>query len=113
MFFINFQISGPDHRRSTAGKGRTYQDVLNMLIMLLPGAVTSYYGDEIGMEEIVLKYDEVVDYASRNAGPVRWSTFIRFNIFDIRVCSVKLYLHLYFFHKRNSDLYFVWLLCFS
>lgn len=38
----------------TSRKGPVYQSLLNVLVMLLPGGVVFYYGDEVGMLDIQL-----------------------------------------------------------
>ena len=36
-------------------------DVLNMLLLTLRGTPTTYYGDEIGMEDISVSYNDTQD----------------------------------------------------
>jgi alpha-glucosidase len=45
---------------------------MNMVALLLPGVAVTYYGEEIGMEDVKLSWQETVDPAGRNAGPERY-----------------------------------------
>ncbi|KAK1171057.1 neutral and basic amino acid transport protein rBAT [Acipenser oxyrinchus oxyrinchus] len=38
-----------------------YVNVINMLLLTLPGTPTSYYGEEIGMENIAVSEDQIQD----------------------------------------------------
>lgn len=40
-----------------------------MVTLLLPGVAVTYYGEEIGMEDVNLSWELTVDPAGRNAGP--------------------------------------------
>ena len=62
---VLLQMSSPDDRRSSNGKGLTYQSTLNMLAMLLPGATLSYYGEEIGLLEMQPDDDTIAKYTSQ------------------------------------------------
>ena len=50
--------------------GKEYIDVMNMLLLLLPGTPTTYMGEEIGMTNIFVSYEQTVDPDGKNAGPV-------------------------------------------
>ena len=50
--------------------GTLYVDALNMLLLTLRGTPTTYYGDEIGMEDIYVSYNDTQDPLGRNYGPV-------------------------------------------
>lgn len=62
----------------TRRKKDFYQSLMNILVMLLPGGVVSYYGDEIGLEEIQLNYKDVQDPLGRHVGPVSLSDHFLF-----------------------------------
>jgi len=64
-------MSSPDDHRSSNIKGLMYQSTLNMLAMLLPGATLSYYGEEIGLLEMVPDDDTIVKYTSQLGRAVR------------------------------------------
>ncbi|KAK6489290.1 neutral and basic amino acid transport protein rBAT [Huso huso] len=38
-----------------------YINVINMLLLMLPGMPTSYYGEEIGMENTAVSEDHIQD----------------------------------------------------
>lgn len=48
-----FQISGPDNARLISRLGKEYVNVMNMLVFTLPGTPITYYGEEIGMGNIL------------------------------------------------------------
>uniref|UniRef100_A0A8D0GD98 Amino acid transporter heavy chain SLC3A1 n=1 Tax=Sphenodon punctatus TaxID=8508 RepID=A0A8D0GD98_SPHPU len=63
----SWMFGDPDSVRITSRFGKAYTDVINMLLLTLPGTPTTYYGEEIGMENI----------ASHNAtfpekSPMQW-----------------------------------------
>ena len=43
---------------------------MNILLLTLPGTAITYYGEELGMEEVPITYAQTVDPAGKNAGPV-------------------------------------------
>lgn len=43
-----------------------------MLQMLLPGTAVVYYGDELGMEDALIRWDETKDPKAINAGKLRY-----------------------------------------
>jgi alpha-glucosidase len=47
-------------------------DVMNMLALLLPGTAITYYGEEIGMEDTFISWEQTVDPAGINAGRHRY-----------------------------------------
>ncbi|XP_037663195.1 neutral and basic amino acid transport protein rBAT [Choloepus didactylus] len=49
----NWMIGGPNNARLTSRLGKEYVNVMNMLILTLPGTPITYYGEEIGMENIL------------------------------------------------------------
>lgn len=67
-----WMLSSPDYKRVTRRKKDFYQSLMNILVMLLPGGVVSYYGDEIGLQEIQLNYKDVQDPLGRHVGPDRY-----------------------------------------
>jgi alpha-glucosidase len=52
-------------------------DGLNMLAQLLPGSGITYNGEEIGMVDEHISYEDTVDPAGLNAGPERYELFSR------------------------------------
>ncbi|KAF0871550.1 SLC31 protein, partial [Crocuta crocuta] len=49
----NWMIGGPDHARLTSRLGAEYVNIMNMLVFTLPGTPITYYGEEIGMRNIL------------------------------------------------------------
>ena len=54
--------------------GPLYVDALNMLLLTLRGIPTTYYGDELGMEDIQVSYAATQDPYGKNYGPVSSGT---------------------------------------
>ena len=50
--------------------GVEYVNAINTLVLLLPGASITYQGDELGMKDIELSYEDTKDVVGRRAGPV-------------------------------------------
>jgi glycosidase len=65
------------HRVASRLGGRQYIDIANMLLLLLPGTPTCYYGDEIGMINANISYQDSVDPAGCNWGPDDYMNFSR------------------------------------
>ncbi|XP_074845732.1 amino acid transporter heavy chain SLC3A1 [Carettochelys insculpta] len=64
----NWAVGNPSTARITSRFGKEYTNVINMLLLTLPGTPITYYGEEIGMENI----------ASENAtflekSPMQWN----------------------------------------
>ncbi|GLH04147.1 Uncharacterized protein GBIM_09921 [Gryllus bimaculatus] len=52
-------------------------DAMNMLSLLLPGTAVVYMGEELGMEDGPVAWEQTVDPPGRNAGPQRFAKFSR------------------------------------
>ena len=50
--------------------GEEFVNAMNMLLLLLPGTPTTYYGEEIGMRPIHVSYEDTQDPHGKNFGPV-------------------------------------------
>ncbi|XP_009979928.1 PREDICTED: neutral and basic amino acid transport protein rBAT [Tauraco erythrolophus] len=48
----NWAVGSPDTARIASRVGNEYVNVINMLLLTLPGTAITYYGEEIGMENI-------------------------------------------------------------
>lgn len=46
------QVGSPNAARISSRIGKEYVNVINMLLLTLPGTPVTYYGEEIGMENI-------------------------------------------------------------
>ena len=53
--------------------GAEYASALNMILLLLPGTPTTYYGEEIAMRPIHVTYEETQDPVGKYFGPVSTS----------------------------------------
>jgi glycosidase len=65
------------HRFASRLGGPIYTDVGNILLLTLPGTPTCYYGDEIGMTDIFVSYNETVDPFGRKWGPDGYMNYTR------------------------------------
>lgn len=52
-------------------------DGLHMIQHLLPGTSVTYYGDELGLIDTNVRWDQTVDPAGLNVGPSRYTKFSR------------------------------------
>lgn len=68
----NWVIGNHDQRRVTERFGVERADEITMLAAVLPGVGIAYNGDEIGMEDVWLSYEDTVDPSGCNAGPDRY-----------------------------------------
>nr|XP_018916040.1 PREDICTED: maltase A3-like [Bemisia tabaci] len=57
----NWVIGNHDNHRIAARYGTDLVDGMNMIALLLPGTGNTYYGDEIGMDDAAIRFDEGVD----------------------------------------------------
>lgn len=55
------QVGNHDRPRIASSVGKLYTRVINMLLLTLPGTPTTYYGEEIGMENINVTHDQIQD----------------------------------------------------
>ena len=70
--YSNWVVGNHDNHRVAARFGTRRADMLSMLSTMLPGVAIIYNGDEIGMEDLFISYNETVDPAGCNAGPSRY-----------------------------------------
>ncbi|XP_019371889.1 PREDICTED: neutral and basic amino acid transport protein rBAT [Gavialis gangeticus] len=63
----NWAVGDPNSVRVTSRIGKEYLNVINMLLLTLPGTPTTYYGEEIGMENIA---SENMTFAEKS--PMQW-----------------------------------------
>ncbi|XP_019108631.2 neutral and basic amino acid transport protein rBAT [Larimichthys crocea] len=80
--WANWVVGNHDRPRIASSAGQTYIRVINMLLLTLPGTPTTYYGEEIGMENINVTDSQIQDPAGKyNASasrdpersPMQWS----------------------------------------
>ncbi|ODM96637.1 Maltase 1 [Orchesella cincta] len=70
-------LGNHDQPRIASRFGSELVDPFNMLILLLPGSAVTYYGEEIGMTNTNLTWEETVDPPGCQAGPERYQLFSR------------------------------------
>ncbi|XP_058540231.1 neutral and basic amino acid transport protein rBAT isoform X2 [Neofelis nebulosa] len=70
----NWMIGGPDRARLTSRLGAEYVNIMNMLVLTLPGTPITYYGEEIGMRNIlVTNLNESYDIDTLfSKSPMQW-----------------------------------------
>ncbi|CAI6343576.1 unnamed protein product [Macrosiphum euphorbiae] len=73
----NWAIGNHDNPRVSTRFGDKMVDAMNMLNMLLPGAAFTYMGEEIGMSDTAIHWDQTVDPRGRNAGLSGFQTLSR------------------------------------
>uniref|UniRef100_A0ABM0LYS7 Maltase A3-like n=1 Tax=Saccoglossus kowalevskii TaxID=10224 RepID=A0ABM0LYS7_SACKO len=72
----NFVLGNHDNWRIADRIGFLYKRCMNVLLLTLPGTPTTYYGEEIGMENIYVSYNDTRDpEAKRN--PCCWKEYTR------------------------------------
>ncbi|KAJ9585850.1 hypothetical protein L9F63_020492 [Diploptera punctata] len=73
----NWVIGNHDQKRVGTRFGPGKIDIMNVISLLLPGSGITYNGDEIGMVDEIISYEDTVDPAGVNAGPDRYQLFSR------------------------------------
>ena len=73
-----FQTGGADISRASSrmgGNGDNWVNVMNMLNLLLPGTTSTYYGEELGMRDMIVPVSRVQDRHGRDPQrtPMQWS----------------------------------------
>ncbi|CAJ1067084.1 neutral and basic amino acid transport protein rBAT [Xyrichtys novacula] len=80
--WANWVVGNHDRPRIASSAGPKYVKVINMLLLTLPGTPTTYYGEEIGMENINITDSQVQDPAGKyntslsrdpQRSPMQWS----------------------------------------
>ncbi|XP_060896090.1 amino acid transporter heavy chain SLC3A1 isoform X2 [Labrus mixtus] len=78
----NWVVGNHDRPRIASSAGQNYIRVINMLLLTLPGTPTTYYGEEIGMENINVTDSQIQDPAGKynsslsrdpQRSPMQWS----------------------------------------
>ncbi|XP_055599787.1 maltase A1-like [Uranotaenia lowii] len=68
----NWVMGNHDQHRVASRFGENRIDMMNMILLSLPGVAISYNGEEIGMTDVWISYNDTVDPAACNAGPDRY-----------------------------------------
>lgn len=71
-YVANWVVGNHDNHRAASRFGEKRADQLSMLAIVLPGVSVSYNGDEIGMVDTFLTYEQTKDPAGCNAGLERY-----------------------------------------
>ncbi|BFZ00304.1 hypothetical protein BsWGS_03346 [Bradybaena similaris] len=71
-YWPTFVVGNHDKHRTPNRYGRRYVNAFNLLLLTLKGTPTTYYGEEIGMEDITLTYEQTRDPPAIKAGPDRY-----------------------------------------
>ncbi|KAM9727468.1 amino acid transporter heavy chain SLC3A1 [Menidia menidia] len=61
----NWVVGNHDRSRIASSAGPTYVRAINMMLLTLPGTPTTYYGEEIGMENINVTESQIQDPAGK------------------------------------------------
>ncbi|KAG7228528.1 hypothetical protein INR49_007702 [Caranx melampygus] len=78
----NWVVGNHDKPRIASSAGQDYIRAINMLLLTLPGTPTTYYGEEIGMENINVTDSQIQDPAGKynssasrdpQRSPMQWS----------------------------------------
>nr|WEY18728.1 maltase A3-like protein [Bactericera cockerelli] len=73
----NWVMGNHDQKRVASRFDAEFIDGINMLALLLPGTAITYNGDELGMEDSFIRWDQSVDPQALNVGPKRYEQFSR------------------------------------
>uniref|UniRef100_A0AAG5DWI5 alpha-glucosidase n=1 Tax=Anopheles atroparvus TaxID=41427 RepID=A0AAG5DWI5_ANOAO len=68
----NWVLGNHDQHRVASRFGNDMIDAMNMILLSLPGVSVTYNGEEIGMDDVWISYNDTVDPAACNAGPDRY-----------------------------------------
>ncbi|XP_049539230.1 maltase A3-like [Anopheles darlingi] len=68
----NWVAGNHDQHRIATRFGDDMIDAMNMILLSLPGVAVTYNGEEIGMDDVWISYNDTVDPAACNAGPDRY-----------------------------------------
>ncbi|KAK7097768.1 maltase 1-like [Littorina saxatilis] len=72
-----FVLGNHDRKRLSSKFGAEYVDALNVLLLTLRGTPCTYYGEELGMQEIEVTFEQTKDPWGKNYGPKRFKEFSR------------------------------------
>jgi len=72
-----FLLGNHDQKRAATKFTSGGVDGANMINLLLKGTAVTYYGEEIGMEDTFLTWEETIDPAGCNTDPERYEQFSR------------------------------------
>uniref|UniRef100_A0A2H8TQA6 alpha-glucosidase n=1 Tax=Melanaphis sacchari TaxID=742174 RepID=A0A2H8TQA6_9HEMI len=70
--WANWVLGNHDNMRLASRFGQEMVDPMNMLTMMLPGTAITYYGEEIGMADFTIRWDQTVDPSGKNGGEAKF-----------------------------------------
>ncbi|KAL7738179.1 hypothetical protein ACLKA6_006518 [Drosophila palustris] len=73
----NWVIGNHDQRRAASRYGIKNTDAMNMLVMVLPGASVTYQGEELGMTDGWISWEDTQDPAACNSNQNTYEQFTR------------------------------------
>ncbi|CAD7089383.1 unnamed protein product [Hermetia illucens] len=73
----NWVLGNHDNRRVASRYGVEKIDLLNMLLMILPGVAVTYNGEEIGMTDVWISWKDTVDPQACNTDPSHYEAVSR------------------------------------
>ncbi|KAH8390165.1 hypothetical protein KR200_008418, partial [Drosophila serrata] len=73
----NWVLGNHDKRRAASRYGKEYIDAMNMLVMILPGVSVTYQGEEIGMTDGEISWEDTVDPWGCNSNPEIYEQYTR------------------------------------
>ncbi|CAD7012854.1 unnamed protein product [Ceratitis capitata] len=73
----NWVIGNHDQRRAASRYGVQRTDAMNMLVLTLPGASVTYQGEELGMIDGEISWEDTVDPAACNSNKSIYENFTR------------------------------------
>ncbi|XP_014282430.1 maltase A1 [Halyomorpha halys] len=73
----NWVLGNHDQHRPASRFDDEWVDVLHLMVMSLPGTVITYNGDELGLKDSHVTYEEGKDTLGLRAGPSRFATSSR------------------------------------
>ncbi|XP_021941641.1 maltase 1-like isoform X2 [Zootermopsis nevadensis] len=73
----NWVSGNHDNSRMATRFGNELVDAINMIMLLLPGTPVTYNGEEMGMEDTDVSWEQTKDTVGINAGPMKYKLFSR------------------------------------
>ncbi|XP_034476693.1 maltase A1-like [Drosophila innubila] len=73
----NWVLGNHDRRRAASRYGLKHIDAMNMLVMILPGASVTYQGEELGMTDGEISWEDTVDPWACNSNPNIFEQYTR------------------------------------
>ncbi|XP_017868312.1 PREDICTED: maltase A1-like [Drosophila arizonae] len=73
----NWVLGNHDKRRAASRYGEQHIDAMNMLIMMLPGVSVTYQGEELGMTDGQISWEDTVDPWACNSNPDIYEKYTR------------------------------------